>query len=87
MAERRDMMILNLPGTELKYLIDNIHHDILVFRRVVSEAGHWIVSADQLGLWDIDSKGNVSAIYLPEAHKKIARGIIEKLFAEGGHWY
>lgn len=86
-ADRRDMVLINLPGCDIKNLIDRLNHDIVVWGTLLPEQGHWIVSADQLGLWDIDGKGNAKIISIPDKYKKTAREVIDKLFAPGGHWY
>ncbi len=85
--DRRDMIIMSMPGVAIHDILDRLHRQILVFGTILPKQGHWIVHADQLGIWDISGLGVRKPIYIPEAHKGTARKVIDALFAEGGHWY
>lgn len=85
--DRRDLVLVNLPGCAVENLIDQLNRDIVLLGTLVPEQGHWIVSADQLGVWDIDGKGNAKIIAIPDQYKKTAPQVIAKLFASGGCWY
>jgi hypothetical protein len=85
--DRRDMVILSMPGVEIHDLLDQLHHDILVLGTILPEQGHWIIHGDQLGIWDISGLGVRKPIFIPDAHKNTAKKMIDALFAEGGHWY
>ncbi len=52
----------------------------------MSDNGHWIISADQLGIWDVKANGNAKAVLVPQGQEKSAREIIEKIFKRGGGW-
>jgi hypothetical protein len=85
--DRRDMIILSMRGVEIHDLLDRLHRNILLMGTILPAQGHWIVHADQLGIWDINGLGVRKPIFIPEEHKSTARKMIDALFAEGGHWY
>jgi hypothetical protein len=82
------MVIFNLRGLELRPLIDKLNHDIILFGTIMPENGHWVVLADQLGLWDINGKGDARMLASP-SDNNIGRAnqLVKKLFAHGGNWY
>ena len=85
--DRRDMVILSMPGVEIHDILDRLNRNILLLGTILPQQGHWIVHADQLGIWDISGLGIRKPIFIPEAHKNTAKKMIDALFAEGGHWY
>jgi hypothetical protein len=84
--DRRDMVILYLKGFDFHSIMDRLHRSTVLWGKLVPEKGHWLVFADQLGLWDIDGLGQKKIIFLPKEHEKTAKEFIEKIFAPGGHW-
>ena len=85
-ADRRDIVIFNLPHIKLDQATDFINHDVVLLGLVMSDNGHWIISADQLGIWDVKANGNAKAVLVPQGQEKSAREIIEKIFKRGGGW-
>jgi hypothetical protein len=84
--DRRDMIILNCKGIELKEATNWLNRYIVIFRRIVPQQGFWLISGDQIGLWEVDGLGCPRNISPSKEHEKAAKELMSKLFASGGHW-
>jgi hypothetical protein len=85
--DRIDLSIFWADNYNIKEFASQLNRGVVILGSCMPEQSRWIICGKDLGVWEVDGKGAISMIDVPQGNEELALAMLHDLFQHGSPWY